>query len=50
MKKKLLIVEDDAGLRKYFLILLEQMGFEVSQARNGAEALSLLMEDDTFDL
>lgn len=50
MKKNLLVVEDDSGLRRYFVILLEQMGYNVTASSNGAEALSLLLKENNFHL
>lgn len=50
MKRNLLVVEDDSGLRKYFVLLLEQMGHSVFTSSNGAEALSLMSGNDAFHL
>lgn len=50
MKKNLLVVEDDSGLRRYFVILLEQMGYNVMSSPNGADALALLTKDNDFHL
>ena len=50
MKKNLLVVEDDSGLRRYFVILLEQMGYNVTSSPNGADALSLLTKENDFHL
>ena len=38
-RRKVLIVEDDADLRRLYAIGLNQKGFEVKLAANGAEAL-----------
>jgi len=50
MNKSLLVAEDDPGLRKYFMLILKQKGYEVHGAENGKEALSLLLEKKKFDL
>ncbi|MDH3976023.1 MAG: response regulator [Deltaproteobacteria bacterium] len=50
MKKNLLVVEDDSGLRRYFVLLLQQMGYHVTESVNGADALSLLIKRNNFHL
>jgi len=45
MKKKLLVVEDEEGLRLFYQEELEAEGYEVLTARNGKEAIQLLEEE-----
>ncbi|MDQ7048170.1 MAG: response regulator [Enterobacterales bacterium] len=47
--KKILIVDDAMTVRMYHRQLMESMGFEVTEAENGIEALEKGMSD-TFDL
>ncbi|MCK4788646.1 MAG: response regulator [Desulfobacteraceae bacterium] len=47
--KKVLIVEDEKGIRVLLSDLLSSKGFEVSMARDGQESLDQL-EDGRFDL
>lgn len=49
MKKKILLVEDEAELRENIQEILEISGYNTALANNGIEALHLL-EKDTFDL
>lgn len=42
MRKKVLIVEDDESVRRLVRVTLAQSGFEVVEARDGAEGLRLL--------
>ncbi len=49
MKKKILIVDDDQGIRDLVAEILTGNQFEVIQARNGAEALEKL-KTATFSL
>ncbi len=42
MKKRILVVEDEAALRLAYEEELKAEGYDVSTARNGKEALSLL--------
>ena len=49
MPKRILIVEDDPISRKYIGVFLRQEGFEVDEAKDGAEALDLL-DSSQFDL
>ncbi len=42
MKKKVLVVEDDDGLRGLYKEELEEEGYEVLTAKNGKEALQAL--------
>jgi two-component system response regulator (stage 0 sporulation protein F) len=45
MKKKILVVEDEEGLRLYYQVELEAEGYEVLTARNGKEAIQQLEEE-----
>lgn len=38
---RILLVDDEPGLRQYLRILLEEAGYEVVEARDGIEALPL---------
>jgi DNA-binding NtrC family response regulator len=38
---RIMVVDDDAGIRRVLHILLSRAGYQVSQARDGAEALRL---------
>ena len=49
MEKHLLIVDDDLHTRKMHRFLLERK-YMVSEVENGADALSLLSRDNSFDL
>ncbi len=49
MKKKILIVEDEEGLRLLYEEELKSEGYDVLSARNGKEAIQLL-ENDRPDL
>ena len=49
MPKRILIVEDDPISRKYVGVFLRQEGYEVNEAKDGAEALDLL-DSFQFDL
>lgn len=40
--KKILLVEDDIDLRENMVMLLEYEGYKVTEAEDGAQALSLL--------
>lgn len=44
-KKRILIVEDDASLRKALLEKLEREGFAVSEAENGEEGLEVALRE-----
>ena len=39
--KRVLVVDDDAGMRNFLRMLLELEGYEVALARNGVEALEM---------
>lgn len=45
MKKKILVVEDEEGLRLFYEEELETEGYEVITAANGKEAIHRLEED-----
>jgi DNA-binding response OmpR family regulator len=38
-KARILVVDDEAGVRKFFRLALEQAGYEVTEAENGRQAL-----------
>ena len=40
--RTVLVVEDDAGVQRVAAFMLQNLGFEVSLAKNGPEALALL--------
>ena len=44
-KDKVLVVEDEEGIRKTLKIFLQSQGYEVVEASNGKEGLSLLNDD-----
>jgi CheY-like chemotaxis protein len=44
-RKKVLIVEDDSDLRRLYAIGLNQRGYQVKLAANGAEALDRIAEE-----
>jgi len=44
LKKRLLVVDDSAVIRRYLVKLLESEGYEVVTAKNGQEALDRLQE------
>lgn len=48
-KRNILVVDDDAGVREVIRAMLESVGFSVSLAGNGREALSML-ESSCYDL
>ena len=47
---KILIIEDDHGIREIFAKVLTRKGHDVSTARHGGEALGLLRGMDDADL
>lgn len=49
MKHRVLLVDDDANLRKFIAVNLEARGYEVTQAVDGTEAVSLI-DSQKFDL
>jgi DNA-binding response OmpR family regulator len=46
MSKKILIVDDDAEIRKVIGIYLENEGYEILKAENGEQALKLIAENE----
>ncbi len=46
--RKILIVDDEKGIRKSLRLYLEKIGFQVEEASTGEEALDLLEKDDYF--
>jgi DNA-binding response OmpR family regulator len=49
VKKRILIAEDEDAIRRLIRSLLQRQGFEVSEARNGVEAIDLI-RSESFDL
>lgn len=49
-KPKILIVEDDSDVRRLYAIGLNQRGFEVRLAANGAEALERITDGEKPDI
>ena len=49
MKKKILIVDDEEVIRKFLKIHLAKLGYEVTEAGDGVQAIEQLGKDD-FDL
>jgi DNA-binding NtrC family response regulator len=49
MADKILVVDDEAGMRRSLAIMLQRQGYEVGEAAGGKEALEL-MNDDVVDL
>ncbi len=47
---RILVVEDDEDVLQTTSALLTELGYEVFEARNGAEALEMLRDGKTFDL
>jgi len=47
---RILLVEDDPGVRLYALRALEAAGFDVVQAENGVEAVEKMSQGNGFDL
>ena len=47
--KRLLIAEDEDGIRRMIRSILERRGFHITEARNGKEAINFL-SSETFDL
>ena len=45
-KRRILIVDDDAGVRAMVRTVLERAGFDVTTARDGREAITLLAAAD----
>ncbi len=49
MKRKVLIVDDEEVIRKFLRIHLDKLGYEVTEAADGEQAIEELGKDD-FDL
>jgi len=49
MKRRILVVDDEASIRTMVQTVLERVGYEVTTARNGREAITLLAASD-YDL
>jgi len=49
MKRKVLIVDDEEVIRKFLKIHLTKMGYEITEAADGEQAIEQLGKDD-FDL
>jgi PAS domain S-box-containing protein len=49
-KMKVLVVEDNDSVREVAAAMVEEMGFEVITASNGADGLKLIETDTTIDL
>lgn len=47
--KRILVIDDSATIRKAIRRILEKMGFAVSEAEDGAQALATLTQDRGFD-
>ncbi len=45
MDRKILIADDEEGIRDLFRFLLEPQGFEVFTARDGAEAVEVVEKE-----
>jgi CheY-like chemotaxis protein len=50
VSETILVVDDDADVREILVSILEQAGYKVQIASNGAEALSILKTDQVVDL
>ena len=46
IKRTVLVVDDDAGIRSLVRTVLERAGFDVTTARDGCEAVTLLASTD----
>src|SRR5512141_288427 len=46
MKRRILVVDDEAAIRAMVRSVLERAGYEVTTARNGQEAIALLGQAD----
>ena len=46
MKRRILVVDDEATIRTMVTAVLERAGYEVTTARNGREAITLLAASD----
>ncbi len=47
--KKILIVDDDQGIREMLAEFLKEFGYEVTEAKNGKQGLEMLQKEE-FDL
>ena len=47
---RILIVDDEIEIRKVLRLLLENAGYEITEAADGARAVEVLMEDPGIDL
>lgn len=47
---RVLVVDDDAGMRVFVARALAKLGYGVTQAADGDEAIELILRDDPFDL
>ena len=45
-RRRILIVDDDASIRNLVRTVLERAGYEVTTARNGCEAIALIVASD----
>jgi CheY-like chemotaxis protein len=49
--ERVLVVEDDPGLRKFMVLLLQRLGYKVAEAASGPDAITIWTEhNDGFDL
>ena len=46
--KLILVVDDDKSIRQFIIMALTDAGFEVQGAVNGAEALALIRQDQSY--
>ena len=46
MKHKILIVEDEKGIRETLNIFLKNQGYEILEAKNGQEGLDIIENND----
>jgi CheY-like chemotaxis protein len=49
-RERVLVVEDEPAVRNLVVTLLEDLGYEVFQAANGAQALAVLEDFDSIQL
>ena len=47
---RILVVDDEADIRRVLRLLLENAGYEVFEAKNGLEAVNAVREDSSIDL
>jgi two-component system response regulator AtoC len=48
-KFKILVVDDEAGVRDFLKFLLEPLGYEIHTANNGTEAIAIVFKEE-FDI